>query len=40
MFDEIYKLKISGNDVNIDKDTWCNIQEYARNHKLFNVTII
>ena len=37
MFEEIYELRISGNDVNIDKDTWCNIQKYARSHKLFYI---
>ena len=35
MFNEIYELKISGNNVNIDKDTWCNIQKHASSHKLF-----
>ena len=35
MFEEIYELRISGNDVNIDKDTWCNIQKHASSHKLF-----
>ena len=37
MFDELYKLRISGNDVNIDKDTWSNIQKYVRSNKLFYV---
>ena len=37
MFEELYEFKISGNNVNISKDTWCNIQKYARSHKLFYV---
>ena len=37
MFEEIYELRISGNEVNIDKETWCNIQKYARSHKLFYI---
>ena len=37
MFEEIYELRISGKDVVIDKNTWCNIQKYARSHKLFYI---
>ena len=37
MFAEIYELRISGNNVNIGKDTWNNIQKYVRSNKLFYI---
>lgn len=33
----IYEVRISGRDIKIDRDTWDNIREHARSHKLFYV---
>lgn len=37
MFEKIYELRISGNDITVDYPTWEKIRDYARNHKLFYV---